>query len=191
MPTCRAGAAAKYCAKQRQAVQRSRCLGMPVFCILASLLQYKAITAHIWLQVWARLRLKIRAAGQNWCRRLWHCLQGCQQAHWTRVRPFLPFLMLRAAHTCTHLAVACNLFLNVLKALCMSSSLTRWPFVIPAGQCRFAAKVIAKRWGPGAVMEPMFVRRVQHEVDISNHVGKQLESTASSAAYANQESPGI
>lgn len=48
--------------------------------------------------------------------------------------------------------------------------------VIPAVTCRFAAKVIAKRWGPGAVMEPMFVRRVQHEVDISNHVGKHLGS---------------
>lgn len=38
--------------------------------------------------------------------------------------------------------------------------------------CRFAAKVITKRWGPAGAMEPLFVKRMQHEVDICNHVGK-------------------
>lgn len=40
--------------------------------------------------------------------------------------------------------------------------------------CSFAVKTIAKRWAPGSYMEPLFVRRIQHEVDIYNHIGQLL-----------------
>ena len=49
------------------------------------------------------------------------------------------------------------------------------PLTSGNGIHRFAAKVIAKRWAPGMVMEPLFVKRMQHEVDICNHVGKMMQ----------------
>lgn len=39
--------------------------------------------------------------------------------------------------------------------------------------CSFAVKMIAKRWAPETHMEPLFVRRIQHEVDICNHIGER------------------
>ena len=55
-------------------------------------------------------------------------------------------------------------------------------FFIVIYQCEpfyhsFAVKAIAKRWAPGQYMEPLFVQRIQHEVDIYNHIGRQASST--------------
>lgn len=51
----------------------------------------------------------------------------------------------------------------------------------------FAVKTIAKRWAPGAQMEPLFVRRIQHEVDIYNHIGRSLNVAYLYGAYEDSK----
>ncbi|DBA71563.1 hypothetical protein WJX79_004862 [Trebouxia sp. C0005] len=51
----------------------------------------------------------------------------------------------------------------------------------------FAVKTIAKRWASGAQMEPLFVRRIQHEVDIYNHIGRSLNVAYLYGAYEDSK----
>ncbi|KAL3131234.1 hypothetical protein ABBQ38_000531 [Trebouxia sp. C0009 RCD-2024] len=51
----------------------------------------------------------------------------------------------------------------------------------------FAVKSIAKRWAPGSFMEPLFVRRIQHEVDIYNHIGRSLNVAYLYGAYEDSK----
>lgn len=37
--------------------------------------------------------------------------------------------------------------------------------------CRVAVKIMTKRFGPDGNLEPHFLRRIVHEVDILNHIG--------------------
>lgn len=51
----------------------------------------------------------------------------------------------------------------------------------------FAVKMIAKRWAPETHMEPLFVRRIQHEVDICNHIGRSLNVAYLYGAYEDSK----
>ena len=76
-----------------------------------------------------------------------------------------PFYKGKPSYTLSALLTALTGNQSLLLGIAVSCLRFLW-------HCSFAVKTIAKRWAPGAQMEPLFVRRIQHEVDIYNHIGK-------------------